>query len=149
MENSLIITNSSEETKELGFDFAQQLKPGDIVAFYGELGAGKTEFIKGICNFFGVSEIVNSPTFTLINQYSGTFHNEEIIIYHIDLYRIKSTKELEDIGLSEYIYSSDNIMLVEWAEKADVLLPAQKYSIQIKLNDKIENERTFVISQNL
>lgn len=139
-------TNSEEETIDLGLKFASKLKAGDVVALYGDLGSGKTEFVKGICNFFKVDDIVNSPTFTIINQYTGFKGGEDIPIFHIDLYRIKTQKELDEIGFKECLFSDDSIKLLEWADKAVNELPLKKYSVRIKLNSKKENERIFEIN---
>ncbi|MFP4368521.1 MAG: tRNA (adenosine(37)-N6)-threonylcarbamoyltransferase complex ATPase subunit type 1 TsaE [Candidatus Kapaibacterium sp.] len=138
-------TYSEEETIELGRDFAKKLKPGDVVVFFGDLGSGKTEFIKGICDYFEVEEIVTSPTFTIMNQYSGNIGDKEITIFHIDLYRIKSNEELEEIGFRECIYAKNAIKLVEWAEKAESKLPDNKYVVTIKLDNENENLRKFDI----
>lgn len=140
------ITNSEEETIKFGTKFAERLIPGDLVAIEGDLGSGKTQFIKGICNYFNVNDIVTSPTFTIMNQYFGTIDNKEIPIYHIDLYRIKFLKELEEIGFSECVYANNGIKLVEWAEKANHLLPDNGYFIKIHFNEQNENERIFKIT---
>jgi tRNA threonylcarbamoyladenosine biosynthesis protein TsaE len=138
-------TNSQDETFELGFRFAAELKTGDVVALFGDLGAGKTEFIKGICSYFKVDELVNSPTFTIMNQYAGMLNDDEIPILHIDLYRIKKSNELKEIGFDEIIFSGDSIKLVEWADKAFGLLPPDSYSINIKFKKNYENERIITI----
>ncbi|MFA6570837.1 MAG: tRNA (adenosine(37)-N6)-threonylcarbamoyltransferase complex ATPase subunit type 1 TsaE [Bacteroidota bacterium] len=143
MENETIITKSIEETLTLGSQFANKLKPGDIVALSGDLGTGKTEFIKGICNFFKVEEIVNSPTFTIINQYNGRKKGVDIPIMHIDLYRIKSNKELINIGLNEQMHSDTMIKLIEWAENANGSLPPVTYKISICSPDNSESKRAF------
>ncbi len=118
METQTYTTKSEAETIELGKSFAEKLKKGDVVLFYGDIGVGKTEFIKGICKYFNVEEIVTSPTFTIINQYNGMLNGEEIAIFHIDLYRVKEKKELLEIGFEECLYSADSIKLVEWAENS-------------------------------
>lgn len=146
MEIQKFATYSEDETIELGKKFAEQLKPGDVVAFYGDLGSGKTEFIKGICNFFNVEEIVTSPTFTIMNKYSGELDENVLSIYHIDLYRIKSLDELDEIGFDECVHSEDSIKLIEWASKADGDLPDKSYKIIINLHDENEDERSFEIS---
>jgi len=136
MDVSLHSTHSDTETTELGKTFAERLALGDVVALYGDLGSGKTEFVRGICEYFAVSEIVSSPTFTIINQYSGALpesDEEEIKIYHLDLYRINSKRELEDIGFSECTSSSDSIKLIEWANKANGTLPKRHYSVIFRL----------------
>lgn len=147
MEKELIVTNSEEETIEFGSKFAKELQPGNIVALYGDLGAGKTALVKGICNYFDVDDIVTSPTFTIINQYFGQYESEDLTIYHIDLYRIKNKRELEEIGFDDCMYSETAIKLVEWSEKAAEFLEKADYSVHIKLNEVKENERTFEIEK--
>lgn len=147
METENFLTHSENETIELGKEFAEKLKPGDIVAFFGDLGAGKTEFIKGICDFFKVDEIVTSPTFTIMNQYSGTFEDEDIFLYHIDLYRIKNLTELDEIGFDECLHSKKSIKLIEWAEKADTRLDIINYTITMKIPDESDNLREIIISK--
>ena len=92
-----IISKKSSDTFKLGKEFSEKLKRGDIVAFYGGLGVGKTVFIKGICKGLGVNNDVISPTFTIINEY-----NAGIKIFHIDFYRIDEVNELSELGIEEY-----------------------------------------------
>lgn len=146
MDTEKHITNSEIETYELGNRFASKLQEGDTVALYGDLGAGKTQFIKGICSYFKVNEIVNSPTFTIINQYSAKKNGSQIPIYHIDLYRINNTKELEEIGFVECLQSGDAIKLIEWSEKAGDKLFNVNYKIKFILDPNNENYRNVVIS---
>lgn len=146
MEKEAFISNSEDQTVELGFRFAKKLKPGDTVAFFGTLGTGKTHFIKGICDFFKVEEIVVSPTFNIMNQYVGLFEGKELLIYHIDLYRIKKLDELDEIGFKECVYSNNSIKLIEWAEKAKDDLPEESYVVQIDFNPDEENERLISLS---
>lgn len=145
MNTEKYITYSEEETIELGAKFAERLKPGDIIALEGSLGTGKTEFIKGICKFFEVQEIVTSPTFTIINQYTGKFEDEDINIYHIDLYRIKSKNEFDEIGLLDCLADENAIKVVEWADKANGILPDNIYRVKITSDNENENERIFEI----
>lgn len=141
MENEKIISKSEDETIELGEKFAERLVPGDTIAFYGDLGVGKTEFIKGICNKLKVREIVTSPTFTIMNHYEGNLDGKAITIYHIDLYRISKVEELSEIGFEDCIYSEDSIKLIEWAENAGKKLANLNYKITITHNNDIEDER--------
>ncbi len=136
MEKEIFTTNSEEETISLGFKMAQRLRKGDVVAFTGDLGAGKTEFIKGICSYFKVDEIVTSPTFTIINQYNGTVLNSDISIYHLDLYRIKSIDELIEIGFDDCINYEESIKLIEWADKAGLKLQNSDYKIHFILSEE-------------
>jgi tRNA threonylcarbamoyladenosine biosynthesis protein TsaE len=139
------VTNNEDETIQLGKTFAGELEPGDIVGFYGDLGAGKTEFIKGICDFFNIDDIVTSPTFTIMNQYNSSHKHHDIIIYHIDLYRIKSTKELEEIGFNDCLFDNTSIKLVEWAEKANGYSKHFDYIVRINFNNDSETERNIEI----
>lgn len=123
-------THSERATIECGEQFAQQLKPGDVVALYGDLGSGKTHFIQGICKGLGVLEHVASPTFTLINEYEARGLN----IYHFDFYRLTSAKEIRDIGFDEYA-ERGGICLIEWAEKAEELLPPHRYDVRMESAD--------------
>lgn len=146
METEKYITHSEEETITLGRKFAGMLKPGDIVQLKGDLGAGKTEFVKGICSYFDVEEIVSSPTFTIINQYFGIFDEEEFPIYHIDLYRIKNNDDLREIGFEECLYSENSLKIIEWPEKSDGVIPQSGFIVEIKAVDGNENVRDIFIS---
>ncbi|MFK7845154.1 MAG: tRNA (adenosine(37)-N6)-threonylcarbamoyltransferase complex ATPase subunit type 1 TsaE [Rhodothermales bacterium] len=113
------ITSSEAETRALGEKFAGELSPGQIVAMYGTLGAGKTQFTKGICRYFDVSEsLVSSPTFTLVNEYIGNAGS----IYHFDAYRIEQVSEFFELGYEEYFFG-DGICLIEWPDHIEALLP--------------------------
>ncbi|MCX7785187.1 MAG: tRNA (adenosine(37)-N6)-threonylcarbamoyltransferase complex ATPase subunit type 1 TsaE [candidate division WOR-3 bacterium] len=135
------ITESSEETIELGKNIGTLLKPGDIIAFYGELGSGKTTMIKGICLGLGVKEqdIVKSPSFIMINEYQG-----RLPIYHIDLYRTKNLEEILSIGLDDYLYGN-GICLIEWAEKAESELPQNITKVTLEVLG--ENKRKIRINR--
>ncbi len=111
------VSHSPEETALLGFEFAGKISPGDIVGLTGELGTGKTQFVKGICDFFNVDDKVTSPTFNLVNQYRG----REININHFDLYRMKNISEFKEIGFDHY-NTDDSICLIEWPEIAERFL---------------------------
>lgn len=141
-------TTSEEETIELGSKFAKRLNPGDIVYLYGDLGSGKTEFIKGICEYFNVEDMVTSPTFTIMNKYIGEYRNQEIPIYHIDLYRIEQNKELNEIGFSECLYEENSIKLIEWAEKAEKQLNKPSFIVKIIPDEDKENIREIYISES-
>lgn len=108
-------TFSEEETKALARTIARYLKPGDVIALEGDLGAGKTTLAQGIAKALGISGPVDSPTFTIIKEYEGT-----LPLYHMDVYRIDSPEE--ELGLEEYFYG-DGVCLVEWASRVEPLLP--------------------------
>ncbi|MBS4016539.1 MAG: tRNA (adenosine(37)-N6)-threonylcarbamoyltransferase complex ATPase subunit type 1 TsaE [Candidatus Latescibacteria bacterium] len=133
-------TKSSEETIELGEKIGAALKPGDILAFYGELGSGKTTMIKGIALGLGVKEedIVKSPSFIMVNEYKG-----QSPIFHIDLYRVKNLGEVLSIGFDDYLYGN-GVCLIEWAEKAENELPQN--TIKVELTTLSFQERKITIS---
>ncbi len=113
---------------------AQLLGPGDLVLLDGELGAGKTTLTKGLAEGLGVSGYVNSPTFTLVNQYQG-----RLPVYHLDCYRLESGREALDFGIEEYLYG-DGVTIIEWPERIQEILP--KEFIRIKLGYLTETKRT-------
>ncbi|HVZ41807.1 MAG TPA: tRNA (adenosine(37)-N6)-threonylcarbamoyltransferase complex ATPase subunit type 1 TsaE [Candidatus Kapabacteria bacterium] len=145
MDTEIYSSFAEEETYRLGEAFASRLRGGDIVAFYGDLGAGKTEFIKGICQGMNVEEIVASPTYTIVNQYVGTdADDEEVSIYHIDLYRIEKSEELIEVGLTDLLADRHSIKLIEWAENAEPVLPKVRYDVIVTALDD-ENQRRIEI----
>jgi len=124
-------TSSIEETLRAGEKYAAGLKPGDIVQLRGELGAGKTHFVKGVARFFRIpEEEVQSPTFSIVHEYSG-----RITIYHIDAYRLNRPEEALEFGLEEYLYG-DGICLIEWPEKIAELLPDTSRVVEISHIDQ-------------
>ena len=136
-----MLSSSIEETILFGKQFAERLQPGDVVYLNGDLGAGKTHFVKGIASFFGVDPMeVNSPTFTLINEYRGS-----IPLYHFDCYRIKNEQEALEIGTEDYLYG-DGISVVEWPEKIRNLLPPK--SVWVHITHKGEHEREILIESD-
>jgi tRNA threonylcarbamoyladenosine biosynthesis protein TsaE len=98
------------------------------VAAFGTLGSGKTRFIQGICGGLRVGAHVVSPTFTIVNEYDG----ERVKVYHFDFYRVESLREITDIGFEDYL-EGDGICLIEWAEKAQALLPPRRYEVRFSL----------------
>ncbi len=131
------ITASETETLALAHDFAQTLGAGIVVALTGDLGAGKTVFARGIAQALGIDGKVPSPTFTLINEYRGT-----IPLYHMDLYRLNSIREIEDIGVDEYFYG-DGICLIEWAEKLENLMPEDAIVVSFRQTGETSREISF------
>ncbi len=130
----VFVSKSEGETIERGREFAKQLQPGSLVALYGDLGAGKTQFVKGVCQAFEVEEIVNSPTFTIVNEYHGT-----LPVFHIDLYRMKNVDEILGIGFDEYL-ESGGVCLVEWAEKLNGIIPDRRYDVEMSVVDDSTRE---------
>lgn len=135
-------THSPNDTLSLGKKIGQHLETGDIVFLFGELGAGKTTLTQGIAQGLGVAkdEYVRSPTFTLVNQYKG-----KTPLFHIDLYRIGSPRELEDLGLEE-VFASEGVSIVEWAEKLfareDASIPLLGIERWIEVHITIEEEES-------
>ena len=141
-------SDSEENTFELGKKFAERLQYDDVVLLYGDLGSGKTSFAKGVCSFFNVEDVVSSPTFTIINHYEGeTPTGEETTIYHVDLYRVKSQSELEDIGFIECMNAPHALKIVEWSENAGSMLPKGYWSVAISSDDESDNQRMITISK--
>jgi len=122
-------THSSEETTQLGRQLAAELRPGSIVLLRGELGAGKTTMVKGIAEGWSAAkaEDVTSPTFTLIHEYRGP----TITLYHIDLYRIDTQRELDTLGLDDLI-EPKSILLIEWGEKFERFVQERETEIAIE-----------------
>jgi tRNA threonylcarbamoyladenosine biosynthesis protein TsaE len=133
-------TKSVSETIRIGKSIGSRLLPGDVVALMGELGAGKTQFIKGLAAGVGVEHptYVSSPSFKLINEYPGKTN-----FYHIDLFRLKGEKEAEELGLDDY-FQGRGVTAIEWADKVPSLLPEEILWIEIRYTG--ENSRSLEIS---
>ena len=139
------ITASTEETIAFASAFAGRLQRGDIVTLFGELGSGKTQFVKGVCQGFKTSTPVTSPSFVILNRYNGMDESKnEILLYHFDLYRIQSLAEIYDLGYEEFL-QGDGVCLIEWAEMLGELLPKQRYDVRFSLGAE-ENQRRIEIS---
>ena len=136
-----IITESAEETIELGKKIGAFLLPDEVIALTGQLGAGKTTLIQGIAEGLGVKDYVTSPTFIIINEYQG-----RLPFYHVDLYRLAEPAEIEDLGIEEY-FSRGGVSVIEWAEKLKELMPEKAEKIEIKVSS--ENERKICVSSGL
>ncbi len=131
---------SIKTINETARQFIEQIRENTVFAFNGSMGAGKTTFIKAICGELGVTETVNSPTFSIVNEYEG---NNSRIIYHFDCYRINKIEEALEIGIEEYLYSG-NLCFIEWGENIASLLPDSIVNVEIK---ELENgERNVLIS---
>ncbi len=127
-------TASVEDTIAVGEQLAEHLQPGDIVALYGDLGAGKTHLVKGIAQALGVDEVaVSSPTFTIVQEYAGTWP-----IYHIDAYRVSDPDEFYELGYEDYFYG-DGLCLIEWPSRIESLLPAA--AIRLRLTHQGSDHR--------
>ena len=117
-----------EHIREAARTFVDAMGDQHVFAFYGSMGAGKTTFIKAICEELGVEDVVTSPTFAIVNEYEG-----ECPIYHFDFYRIKKLEEVYDMGYEDYFYG-DGLCFIEWPEMMEELLPEGTIKVQIKEN---------------
>lgn len=126
-----IIISSLDKIADAAQEFVSQIGEKRVFAFYGGMGAGKTTFIKAVCDQLGVNDAVTSPTFAIVNEYNSQMGP----IYHFDFYRIKRASEVLDIGFDDYIYSG-NLCLMEWPELIEVFLPEETTIVKIM---EIEN----------
>jgi tRNA threonylcarbamoyladenosine biosynthesis protein TsaE len=128
-----VTTRSEDETATLGRALAATLSAGDVLLVYGDLGAGKTAFVRGLAEGLGVSrDEVSSPTFTLIQEYRGG----RLTLFHVDLYRIEDPREFDELGLDEI--AEDGVLAIEWAER----LPAPpRHAVRISIEHAGESER--------
>lgn len=130
-----IVSNNSDQTLKIGKIFASRLNNGDIIVLTGELGAGKTKFVEGVLQNFGLENEISSPTFTIINEYT----KKDINIYHFDAYRLEDSDEFYAIGGEEYF--EKGICLIEWGELISDVLPNDYIHININKSETDENER--------
>jgi tRNA threonylcarbamoyladenosine biosynthesis protein TsaE len=114
----MLISNSAEETASIGREWARQLRAGDVVALAGDLGTGKTQFVKGLVAGLGSEAPVTSPTFTLLHEYTGG----TLPIYHFDFYRLEDRDAALRLGLDEYFFG-DGVSVIEWADRFRDLIP--------------------------
>jgi tRNA threonylcarbamoyladenosine biosynthesis protein TsaE len=128
------ISNSPEETESFGRQIAGNAKAGDVLALTGELGSGKTVFVKGLCAALGCNAAVTSPTFTLIHEYSGGL----LPIYHFDFFRVEDRQSAARLGLDDYFFG-DGISVVEWADRFPDLIPP--HARWISFETKSETQR--------
>lgn len=113
-----ILIKSEEETREFGLALAEELQPNDVLALIGDLGVGKTSLTKYIAKGLGVTEAVTSPTFTIVAEH----HSGRLPLYHFDVYRLESGKDMIDIGCDEY-FDGGGVSVIEWADKVAEILP--------------------------
>jgi tRNA threonylcarbamoyladenosine biosynthesis protein TsaE len=128
------LSNSEQDTIDYGKTFSQKIIEGDIIALYGDLGTGKTQFVKGLCSGLNISDTITSPTFTIMNIYKGKY-----TVNHFDLYRLTNSLEIFNLGINDFFFTS-SITIMEWAEKAKDLLPDKRYDIFFEYGEN-ENQR--------
>lgn len=134
----MLTIHSLDKIHETARQFISQIGEQTVFAVNGKMGAGKTTFIKAICEVMGVKEIVNSPTFSIVNEYEAEGGK---IIYHFDCYRINKIEEALEIGIEEYLYSG-NLCFIEWSENIASLLPDSYTIVEIIENEKGQREIT-------
>lgn len=122
-----IVIKGLDTIDEAAKEFLQEIGDNKIIALYGSMGAGKTTFVTALCRVLGVEDVVNSPTFTIVNEYQT---EEGEPVFHFDFYRIKSLREVEDLGFEEYVYS-DCLCLMEWPEMIEEMLPEETVKVSI------------------
>lgn len=120
-------TASAQETEQLGQRLGQQLKPGAVIAYSGDLGAGKTAFTRGLARGLGIEDPITSPTYTIVNEYPG-----KIPLFHFDMYRLSSSEDLFDIGWEDYL-TRGGVIAVEWSERVEDALDEVEGIIRIHI----------------
>ena len=123
-----IIIDSLEHINDAAREFVDAMGGNKVFAFYGKMGVGKTTFIKAVCEVLGVTDVINSPTFAIVNEY---LDGNEKPIYHFDFYRIKKEEEVYDMGYEDYVYSG-NLCFMEWPELIEDLLPEDAVKVTIE-----------------
>lgn len=132
-----IISHSAEETEKIGFEIAKRLNGNEVIALFGGLGMGKTAFTRGLSRGLGVDCGVSSPTFALVNEYSGKYN-----IYHFDMYRVSTWDDLYSTGFFDYLETG--VLVIEWSENIEGALPDNAIRISISKGSS-DNERIFEI----
>ena len=134
------VSHSTQETEQLGEEVAKSLRGGDVLAFTGSLGMGKTAFTRGLARGLGCRGRVTSPTFTIVNEYDG-----KTPLFHFDMYRLGSSDELFDIGWDDYL-ARGGVCAVEWSERVSDALPDDTIYVDIARGEEDENTRTITVT---
>lgn len=134
------LSHSTQETEAIGEELAQKLRGGDVLAFTGSLGMGKTAFTRGLARGLGCRGRVTSPTFTIVNEYEG-----RTPLFHFDMYRLGSSDELFDIGWDDYL-ARGGVCAVEWSERVSDALPEDTIFVDIARTDEHEDWRTITVT---
>ena len=134
------VSHSTQETEQFGEEVAKSLRGGDVLAFTGSLGMGKTAFTRGLARGLGCRGRVTSPTFTIVNEYDG-----KTPLFHFDMYRLGSSDELFDIGWDDYL-ARGGVCAVEWSERVSDALPDETIYVDIARGEEDENTRTITVT---
>lgn len=132
------ITDSTAETEKLGEMLAEKLKDGGFVAFFGGMGMGKTAFVRGMARAFGIEDYVTSPTFAIVNEYSG-----KVNLYHFDMYRVETIDDLYSTGFFDYL-DEKNVIAVEWSENITEALPDKYVSVKIEKGEHDDQRIVYI-----
>lgn len=142
-------TTNNKETEEIGLKLAQEFKGGEVLALVGNLGAGKTTLTKGIAKGLGLKKNICSPTFVVLNQHHLKKDGIKYL-YHLDAYRLKTKRDLENIAFFDIIDSLENVVIIEWADKIKKYLPKKTITIKINItksnNQGIAGQRKIIVS---
>ncbi|MBR6538431.1 MAG: tRNA (adenosine(37)-N6)-threonylcarbamoyltransferase complex ATPase subunit type 1 TsaE [Bacteroides sp.] len=140
--STTIRIESLEKIQEAAKTFVANMGDNTVFAFYGKMGAGKTTFVKAICEELGVEDTITSPTFAIVNEYRSDLAGE--LIYHFDFYRIKKLDEVYDMGYEDYFYSGA-ICFIEWPELIEELLPGN--TVKVSIEETESGEREVILSE--
>lgn len=138
-DTSKFISESEEDTEKIGAEFAKELKKGDFIAFFGNLGSGKTAFVRGVASVLCQDAHVSSPTYAIVNEYRG-----KLDIFHFDMYRITDDDSLYSIGFYDYL-ERDGVIFTEWSENIRFALPEKRYDVFFEKNG--DNSRIISIKK--
>jgi len=137
-----LITKNIESIKTAAQQFVNSMGTKRVFAFYGKMGAGKTTFIKAVCECMGIDDTITSPTFAIVNEYSND--EADLTVYHFDFYRIKKLEEVYDMGYEEYFYSG-NYCFIEWPELVEELLPDD--AVKVTIEEQVDGSRSISWSE--
>lgn len=132
--------DSLDSIRQAARDFVAAIGESSVFAFYGKMGAGKTTFIKAVCEELGVSDVITSPTFAIVNEYRSDTTGE--LIYHFDFYRVKKIEEVYDMGFEDYFYSGA-LCFIEWPELCEEVLPDD--TVKVTIDEQPDGSRTLIL----
>jgi tRNA threonylcarbamoyladenosine biosynthesis protein TsaE len=150
-----IISHSSAQTQRLGMRLGELMRGGELLLLDGQLGTGKTTFTQGLAKGMNITEIISSPTFTLLKEYAGQPRSTADVppgqplsvgpaLYHFDLYRLDDAEEIVELGFEDYFYDDAGVCVVEWADKADALWPQERLCIHLRVLSETKRSLLFV-----